>query len=356
MAFNTRPLGRRTLLRGSLTVTAVGALGLTAPGAAGALARPTRKGGKAQPSIIGTADWGAREPSGAIEVLDQPPVAVTVHHTAGTNSDDTSQEHAIQVAKDIQNLHMDGNGWTDSGQQFTNSRGGFVLEGRHGSVDSLNAGNTHVVGAHVGGHNSELVGIENEGTYTDVDVPQALWDSLVELVSHMCSQFGIPASEIFGHRDYNSTECPGEVLYGRLPELREAVGARLGQQVTQPRTWRLLKPGDRGAEVLAAQHLLRAHGIRNVPADGVFGTTTQRAAADFERRHGIKFEPCNHTARRPESGLIGAGSWPLLATTVRPGDRGEAARAAQVLLEAKQHSRTIRSTIDTRTWKQLLAK
>lgn len=355
MAFDTRPLGRRTLLRGGLTVTAVGAVGLAVPGTASALSRPGQVRGKAAPSIASTADWGAREPSGSIEVLDQPPKWVAVHHTAGANSDDTSQEHAFQVARDIQDLHMDSNGWTDSGQQFTNSRGGHIMEGRHGSLDSLNAGNTHVVGAHVGGHNSDAVGIENEGLYTEVDVPQALWDSLVALVSHMCSQFGIAASEIYGHRDYNSTECPGEVLYGRLPELREAVGARLGQQVKQPLTWRLLKPGDSGPEVRAAQHLLRAQGAR-VRADGRFNEATERAVAEFAARHGIASERCNHVARHQESGLLGADLWPLLATPVRPGERGEAAQAAQVLLEAKRHQTTIRSGVDTRTWQELLAK
>jgi hypothetical protein len=33
---------------------------------------------------------------------------------------------------------------------------------------------------------------------------------------------------IVGHRDYVSTQCPGDVLYARLPELRDRVAALLG--------------------------------------------------------------------------------------------------------------------------------
>jgi len=37
-----------------------------------------------------------------------------------------------------------------------------------------------------------------------------------------------PYQAIVGHRDYVSTTvCPGDVLYARLPELRQKVAARL---------------------------------------------------------------------------------------------------------------------------------
>jgi hypothetical protein len=33
---------------------------------------------------------------------------------------------------------------------------------------------------------------------------------------------------ISGHRDWLATECPGELLYARLPALREQVAALVG--------------------------------------------------------------------------------------------------------------------------------
>ncbi|WP_199237953.1 peptidoglycan recognition protein family protein [Kribbella steppae] len=37
-----------------------------------------------------------------------------------------------------------------------------------------------------------------------------------------------PHAAIVGHRDYNATQCPGNVFYARLPELRDRVAAVLG--------------------------------------------------------------------------------------------------------------------------------
>lgn len=36
-----------------------------------------------------------------------------------------------------------------------------------------------------------------------------------------------PHVAIVGHRDYNTTQCPGDVFYARLPELRDRVAAVL---------------------------------------------------------------------------------------------------------------------------------
>ena len=245
---------RRVLLRGGLAATAAGAIGLGAAGTAAAApaerpaaARPARARA-AEPRIYGTDEWGARAASDTIVIEDHVPTYIVVHHTANPgNSTDYSLEHAKQICRDIQNFHMDGNGWIDTGQQFTNSRGGYRLEGRHKSLSAVRGGVQHVQGANVGGHNSEVIGIENEGLYTDVDVPQALWDSLVDLVAWIADQYGNAMANIRGHRDFNSTECPGDVLYGRLQELRDAVAGRLAITDAAPFVaWPLLRP-DRSA-------------------------------------------------------------------------------------------------------------
>ena len=57
--------------------------------------------------------------------------------------------------------------------------------------------------------------------------PAALWDSLVVFCAFTCQQYGIPASQIYGHKDFASTQCPG-LLHDRLPELRTAVAGYLG--------------------------------------------------------------------------------------------------------------------------------
>jgi hypothetical protein len=337
-------VSRRALLRGGFTVTAVGALGAVIPAAASeAVARPR---------MYGCDEWGARNPNGTIEVLDHKPTYIVVHHTAGGNSDDLSLEHAFAISRSIQDFHMDDRGWIDSGQQLTNSRGGHVTEGRHRSLEILDGGTRHVMGAHVGDHNSETIGIENEGLYSDVDVTPRLWDSLVGLVAHIAQQYGISPDMIRGHRDFNATECPGTVLYGRLPELREAVGGVLGAAVRPLETWPLLKPGDSGAKVLAAQHLLRARGA-DVKADGVFGTTTFDAVRRIAGE--VAYEPCYASRTADESGYIGTPTWPLLVRTVAVGDASEAGRAARVLLAERGQRAGADDVVDTAGWRRLLS-
>ena len=341
-------VSRRALFRGGFTVAAMGALS-TAPVAVGEV------NAVARPRIYTCDEWGARPPNGTITVLNRKPTYIVVHHTAGGNSTDYSKAHAFQISRDIQDFHMDGRGWIDTGQQLTNSRGGFVTEGRHRSVEILDQGTRHVQGANVADHNSEIIGIENEGLYTSVDVPQALWDSLVNLVAYIAQQYGISPDLIRGHRDFNATECPGTVLYGRLPELRDAVGAVLGTSPVAPlRTWPLLKPGESGAKVQALQHLLRARGV-DVKADGDFGAATFAAVSQLAEDNGVAYEPCYASRTADERGFAGVTTWPLLVRTVRASDASEAAQAARVLASARGARLGADHVIDTPTWQDLLA-
>ncbi|MEV0051955.1 N-acetylmuramoyl-L-alanine amidase [Saccharopolyspora shandongensis] len=326
MALRDVRMARRVLLAGGLAATAVGVCGLPAVAAGG-----SRRA--AAPEIASTADWQAREPSSPVDVLDSKPVKIVVHHTASPNVDDTSQEAAFALARQIQDFHMDSNGWKDTGQNFTNSRGGWLLEGRHRSLEVLTAGDQHVQGAHAGAENPVSLGIENEGTYIDTDVPEDLWDSLVLLCTYMVSQYGIEPGEIYGHRDFMATECPGDVLYGRLPELREAVGAAAGRAVVQPAVWPLLRPEAAGPSVTALQLLLRAQGA-SVPVDGVFGPQTQAAAGGIVAAGGAAGVSC-YATRLPEPGLFGGSAWAGLAPVLGAGAGGEAVRAAQVLLTSR---------------------
>jgi hypothetical protein len=338
-------VNRRTLLRTGLTATAIGAAGV---------ARPSLAAAVAEPQIYDTRNWNARPPNGTIQVLNQRPSFILVHHTAGTNSNDFSLDHAFQVCRGIQNHHMDNNGWIDSGQQLTNSRGGFVLEGRHRSLEVLTGGTRHVMGTHVANNNSTCIGIENEGLYMTVNVTTALWNSLVKLVAYIAQQYQIPTSQIRGHRDFNNTLCPGDVLYARLPELRAAVGSLLGAgAASEPATWPLLQTGSSGPQVLAAQHLLRAQGFET-PMDGAFDLRTFAAVQRFNRLAGIPYEPCYGCRYADESGFLGSATWPALVSPVRVTAPDDIGKAARILLDAKGSRVSTDTVIDTATWQSLL--
>ena len=218
MDFDLGHLPRRTFLRGAAGLAIAGAAGLVLPGAARAAT---------EPRIYSCDEWGARPPADPLTTLSHPANRILIHHIASANTTDYSQAQAFQIARDTQHDHIDNNGWSDTGQHFTVSRGGYRMEGRHGSLSTVRGRTTMIQGAHCPGQNTNAIGIENEGLYTSVEPPQTQWASLVLLCAFVCRQYGIPVSEIKGHRDYYNTECPGDKLYAKLPQLRSEVAKAL---------------------------------------------------------------------------------------------------------------------------------
>ncbi|MFK3736077.1 peptidoglycan recognition family protein, partial [Streptomyces sp. NPDC088090] len=178
-------------------VAAVVGTELALPGAAVAAPSPQF------PWIIDCDTWGARPPSSPIQLTGNTTNKIILHHMAFPNVTDYSRAHAVQLAKDCQDLHMDTNGWIDTGNHFTISRTGIIMEGRHRSLERLLAGSNMVVGAHTVGQNTQGIGIENNGTYTSVAPPSILYASLVSLCSYICYKYGLAPTQIFGHRDFN---------------------------------------------------------------------------------------------------------------------------------------------------------
>jgi N-acetylmuramoyl-L-alanine amidase len=186
------------------------------------------------PRVYSRKEWGAAQPKHPPKVLDRPPDHIIVHHTASPNVGAISREHAFALSRQIQHFHMESRGWDDIGEQLTISRGGHIMEGRAGTLDAIER-NGLVVGAQSLHHNRHTLGIENEGTYMKDAVPDRLWNSLVEVCVWLCAAHNLdPATAIVGHRDYNSTDCPGDVLYRRLPELRKRVARLLGSREDDP--------------------------------------------------------------------------------------------------------------------------
>jgi hypothetical protein len=223
-------IGAEWILRRNLLRTAIGVAAADVMLAGGVM----RASADEMPKIYTRKDWGAVSPKRPPRVLDRPPDHIIVHHTASPNTGETSRMHAFGLSRQIQRFHMATRGWDDIGEQLTISRGGFVMEGRAGSLQAI-ARNGLVVGAQSLHHNQHTLGIENEGTYIHDEVPGKLWRSLVEVCAWLCTAHSLdPATAIVGHRDYNATDCPGDVLYRRLPRLRKEVARIIGEDVGDP--------------------------------------------------------------------------------------------------------------------------
>lgn len=102
--------------------------------------------------------------------------------------------------------------------------------------------------------------------------------------------------------------------------------------------------GARGVNVVALQHLLRAQGA-TLAVNGVFGSATQLAVADFQEREG-----------REGDGVVNEATWRLLLPVLQSGARGEAVTAAQKLLAKKRRTTLEASgTFDAATRTAVLA-
>lgn len=82
--------------------------------------------------------------------------------------------------------------------------------------------------------------------------------------------------------------------------------------------------GNRGADVLALQHLL-AHRGHATPTDGVFGASTTTAVRAFQTASGLGVD-----------GIVGPATWGALVPQISQGASGPAVRALQVELNAKR--------------------
>ncbi|MCU1378909.1 MAG: hypothetical protein JWN29_1892, partial [Acidimicrobiales bacterium] len=251
---HTRPgLGRRELLRRGLFTAGVAAVGPRLLGAGGALALPPAQLAAAivapgAPPIITRAMWGADESLRTPRRSFAPLTKAIVHHTAIDEVDPAAQVRGIYRS------HTQTNGWADIGYNFLVDREGRIYEGRWArdyAVGEVHSGEDTtgqlVEGAHAEGRNPGSVGIAILGNYatTGATIPNA---ALVSVAKIIAWKFGARdldpygrtpytlssgASEVFnnicGHRDVagttTHTSCPGDVVYQRLPDLRDMVAA-----------------------------------------------------------------------------------------------------------------------------------
>lgn len=186
------------------------------------------------------------------------PQTMTVHHTAGQN-DDPDPEATVRA---IYEYHAVDQGWGDIGYHMLIDEQGRVYEGRwsgdtstlcseggDGSDFAHDANDDLVTAGHTGGYNSGNFGVALLGEFTDhprfgAEPKQAAVDALVGVLAEFASRHGLDphavvdyvnpvngdtktVDMISGHRDWKSTECPGERLYDDLPTIRDSVAAQM---------------------------------------------------------------------------------------------------------------------------------
>lgn len=150
--------------------------------------------------IVSRAHWGAA-PSKSNSSPMGPIRRITLHHTDEYPGMRNLTDK--QTIRSIAKYHRDRLGWADIGYHYLIGRDGLIYEGRP----------LHLQGAHTGGHNENNLGISMVGNFVHTLPSDKQLRSLKKLLTHLYRKYGLSSRQLFGHRDFKPTECPGERLY-----------------------------------------------------------------------------------------------------------------------------------------------
>ncbi|KAK3095508.1 hypothetical protein FSP39_015496, partial [Pinctada imbricata] len=153
--------------------------------------------------IYPRSSWGARSPKHETSMSSHNPVNMFfIHHTDGISCKDF--DSCARILRGIQNFHMDDRGWSDIGYSFLVGEDGNVYEGRGWNIQ----------GAHTQGYNSVSYAASVMGDFTTVKPNSKAQAAVKALISCGVSKGYISRTyKLYGHRDANPTDCPGDALY-----------------------------------------------------------------------------------------------------------------------------------------------
>ena len=159
--------------------------------------------------IIYRAEWGATGGTGGFQ--SDSPALVVVHHFGSPHVDaDARMEDEVRTMRGVERHHIEVNGWAGIGYNWIVMPSGRIYEGR-GWLR---------IGAHARGQNASSCGMALAMDGTAHEPTEAALQALRELIALGVEVGAITAEhEIVGHRDVGQTECPGDRLYARLPDL-----------------------------------------------------------------------------------------------------------------------------------------
>jgi uncharacterized protein with LGFP repeats len=168
---------------------------------------------------------------------------VHIHHTATGN--DYRRRDVAGILRGIYRYHTHTLRWSDIGYNFLVDRFGRAWVGRAGGQSRP------VRGAHTLGFNNTSTGISVIGNFEEREPSKAVLTTLVHLAAWKLDRYHrrpdgtalvtshgsdlYPAGErvrlpvVDGHRDTNSTACPGQLLYDLLPKIRSRTAARVAR-------------------------------------------------------------------------------------------------------------------------------
>lgn len=214
--------------------------------------------------------------------------------------------------EDIHRWHLN-NGWSGCGYHFFIRKDGSIYRGR--PENSL--------GAHTSGHNTGSLGICFEGSFNKETMTDEQLKSGQELTTYLCDKYNLLKANVYKHKDFNSTDCPGvnfpyeklrkggsnntveNTTLNIIAELQNECNKQgFSNQkvdgiygVNTLNGCPTVKRGARGNITKIIQRIL------GVNADGIFGRETENAVKSFQLKNGLSVD-----------GIVGKNTWRALLT------------------------------------------
>lgn len=205
--------------------------------------------------------------------------------------------------EDIHRWHLD-KGWSGCGYHFFIRKDGSIYRGRP----------ENCLGAHTENHNTGSLGICFEGRFNTEYMTEAQLRSGQELISYLCDKYGLLKANVYKHKDFNSTDCPGNNF--PFSELQQ--GAKQDNTIHSSSIvdelkrecdkqgfgyYPLVRKGARGNITKIIQRILisKGYNLNTYGADSVFGTETENAIKRLQSDYGLSVD-----------GVVGENTWGVL--------------------------------------------
>lgn len=121
---------------------------------------------------------------------------IIIHHSA-------TADGKVHNWGAIRRYHMVNRGWKNIGYHYGIELVGYDYEIIIGRFENES-------GAHCPGHNNSSMGICLVGNFEKNPVPDRQWKPAVKLVKQLIKNHNLKPSDVYGHRDFKSTKCPGK--------------------------------------------------------------------------------------------------------------------------------------------------
>ncbi len=181
------------------------------------------------PSLIMQSVWRAGLPAPKPGRSSTPTEHCIIHHSADGNGN----TNYTDLVRAYYTYHTQVNGWDDIGYNYLVAANGAVYAGRDPEKAGIHQDD--VLGAHFCGKNNLTMGICMIGDFMSTQPSTAALASLTQLLGwkvhkdemdifgslHHPDKNGALLPVIAGHRDGCNTDCPGNLLYNLIPQIRE---------------------------------------------------------------------------------------------------------------------------------------